>query len=374
SYINFNVREEISMYRIVESVDKELNITGSITEEEFNDLKRISEPIWKIQGNVRFFDLIKEEYDEYILVMGDRKSKSTKIVRAINNYLSSYKAFLDRWETFIKRHGSPEFIDYFKGSVSTVYDNYFEYRFIYNLRNYAQHAGFPISTINFAIDKPRTIKIEKETFINSHSGMQSKFKKELNRLQSEDIDIDNAIKVVHKELEKIHNKLIGKLIESLEDSLYSANYIKEFYKKHSKYNGALSIISQENSEAIVAMSKEPGTVTINPYPVPFDIALLILSGAKIVFKFKGEFIGKSQGFPELLVSKNVLEMPKFKSGSRYVEYQNITWVKIQETSGLVWRDGYNRLFSIYMPDGLEDKFYKKIIDSLEQEKEKMFPN
>lgn len=122
------------------------------------------------------------------------------------------------------------------------------------------------------------------------------------------------------------------------------------------------------------MSKEPGTVTINPYPVPFDIALLILSGAKIVFKFKGEFIGKSQGFPELLVSKNVLEMPKFKSGSRYVEYQNITWVKIQETSGLVWRDGYNRLFSIYMPDGLEDKFYKKIIDSLEQEKEKMFPN
>ena len=27
------------MYRIVESVDKELNITGSITEEEFNDLK-----------------------------------------------------------------------------------------------------------------------------------------------------------------------------------------------------------------------------------------------------------------------------------------------------------------------------------------------
>ncbi|WP_226639854.1 hypothetical protein [Bacillus tropicus] len=59
------------MYRIVESVDKELNITGSITEEEFNDLKRISEPIWKIQGNVRFFDLIKEEYDEYILVMGD---------------------------------------------------------------------------------------------------------------------------------------------------------------------------------------------------------------------------------------------------------------------------------------------------------------
>lgn len=31
-------------------------------------------------------------------------------------------------------------------------------------------------------------------------------------------------------------------------------------------------------------------------------------------------------------------------------------------------------FIIYMPDGLEFKIYKKIIDSLEQEKEKMFPN
>jgi hypothetical protein len=60
--------------------------------------------------------------------------------------------------------------------------------------------------------------------------MQPKFKKELRQLQFEEIDIDNAIKVVHKELEKIHNKFIEKFIESIEECLYSANYIREFYK------------------------------------------------------------------------------------------------------------------------------------------------
>ena len=53
-------------------------------------------------------------------------------------------------------------------------------------------------------------------------------------------------------------------------------------------------------------------------------------------------------------------MPKFTSGSRYVEYQKITWAKIEETTGFAWRDGYDRLFTIYMPAGLEDKVYKKL--------------
>ncbi|QWG48869.1 hypothetical protein EXW28_02925 [Bacillus mycoides] len=361
------------MYKIVESVNNEMRITTSITEEELNELKKFSEPIWEIDGKIRFFDLIKEEYDEYISVIKDQKSTTTKVVRAINNYLSSYKAFLDRWETFFKRHGSQELIDYFKISVSEVYDKCFEYRFIYNLRNYAQHAGIPISRISNALDKDIEISIKKETFINSHSGMQPKFKKELRQLQCEEIDIDNAIKVVHKELEKIHNKFIGKFIESIEDCLYSANYIREFHKKYNKYSGELSVISQGSVDEMVAMSKEPGTTTINPYPVHSKMALFILSSAKIVFRFKGKLIGKSQGFPELLKLKNVLEMPNFTSGRRHVEYQKITWVKIEEATGFEWRDGYDRLFTIYMPAGLEDKFYKKMINSLEQERDKMFP-
>ncbi|QWI14805.1 hypothetical protein EXW48_01565 [Bacillus wiedmannii] len=360
------------MYKIVEFINNEMRITKSITEEKFNELKRISEPIWEIDKKIRFFDLIKEEYNEYILVIESQKSKNTKVVRTINNYLGSYKAFLDRWETFFKRHGSRELIDYFKTCVSGVYDTCFEYRFIYNLRNYAQHAGIPISRIRNALDKDIEITINKETFLNSHSGMQPKFRKELNRLQFEEIDIDNAIKVVHKELEEVHNKFIAKFMESKEDILYSASFVTEFYKNYNEYGGELSIISQENVDSIVAMSKKPGTATINPYSVPSKIALFILAGAKIVFKFKGKLIGKSHSFPELLKPKNVLEMPGFTSGSRYVEHQKIKWVKIQETRGTVWTDGYDRLFTIYMPEGIEEKFYNQMIDSLKQEEEKMF--
>ena len=41
--------------------------------------------------------------------------------------------------------------------------------------------------------------------------MQPKFKKELRQLQFEEIDIDNAIKVVHKELEKFIISLLRNL-------------------------------------------------------------------------------------------------------------------------------------------------------------------
>ncbi|WP_427110443.1 hypothetical protein [Lysinibacillus xylanilyticus] len=117
------------MYLILEIINQEFRITHPITEIEFTEYKKISEPIREVKSKVDYFNLIKEEYEEYLSAIDDKKSNSTKFIRVINNYLSSYKGFLDRWETFFKRNGSEELIVYFKSTVSEVYDRCFEYRF-----------------------------------------------------------------------------------------------------------------------------------------------------------------------------------------------------------------------------------------------------
>ncbi|WP_427110444.1 hypothetical protein [Lysinibacillus xylanilyticus] len=244
--------------------------------------------------------------------------------------------------------------------------------FLYNLRNYAQHAGIPVTRITKSLENEIEIIINKGNFVKSHSGMQSPFKKELNRSQIEEIDINSAIKVVHKELERVHNVFINKIIQSKDNILYSANYINEFYKKHSKYEGELSIISQENADTLVVMSKEPGTATLNPYSVDYKWALMVLEGANTTFKFKGRYVGEGKGFPKILPTQSVVEIPKFYSGSKHVKYKNIMWTKILEKSGCAYKDGFDRLFAVYMPKGLSMQIYKKVIDSFEEEGKKLF--
>jgi hypothetical protein len=64
--------------------------------------------------------------------------------RLIMNYLASFRAFLDHAETRFKREfGAAEFEE-LKAIQRTQYDSSFSYRFVYNLRNYAQHCGLPM--------------------------------------------------------------------------------------------------------------------------------------------------------------------------------------------------------------------------------------
>lgn len=360
------------MYWVVESINDEMRITKSITENEFSELKKFSKSIEKIRGQSEYCDFLKEEFQEYLLVIENKKSKATNITRAINNYLSSYKAFLDRWETYFKREGNELFIQHFKKTVSDVYDKCFEYRFLYNLRNYAQHAGIPISKINSSLTDETEILISKEIFLNSHSGMQPKFRKELKCVQIEEIDVDNAIKKVHVELENVHKSFVDIIIHSTEDVLLSSVFIKNFYDKYSKYNGELTIISQENVDDIVAMSKKPGTATINPYSVDYLLAVNILKGARIKFKYKGKLGRKKEGFPRLSYSENILEMPTIHPGSKKANYKGILWTWIFDITGFEWQDGYDRLFTVYMPAGLDMDIYKEVAGSYDKEKDEFF--
>lgn len=67
--------------------------------------------------------------------------------RLLLNFLSSARTLIDHLETYLKRKYGKDSAEVlrFKTKTGEVFDLNFEYRFVYKLRNYAQHCGLPIT-------------------------------------------------------------------------------------------------------------------------------------------------------------------------------------------------------------------------------------
>ena len=78
-----------------------------------------------------------------------------EIQNGLSQLLFVFRKFLDNWETDIKRkygENSKE-LQIFKQAQAEEYDQYIEYRIMYQLRNYDQHCGNVISEIKAYIDE-----------------------------------------------------------------------------------------------------------------------------------------------------------------------------------------------------------------------------
>lgn len=345
--------------------EKTIYVANEVSEIEYKKLKKHNNSLREVKRKLHSFEQLHQEYTEYMSVVESKDSDYIKIIRAINNYLSSYKGFIDKSMASLKRNGPKEMTEYFDKLITEMYDNTFEYRFIYNLRNYSQHVGNPISRINSILGKKKKILINKQNFINSHSGMQNSFKKELHNLMKDELDINNAIMVVQIQLQKVQEKLLNKIIQSKECILKSANYIKVFYEKHSKYRGSLAVTSQKSINSIVEMigkGKNENT-TMSPYIIENKLAMKILENSKIIFRLKGRLFGESKGFPILSKVQSILEIPKLYLGSLNVKYDGIMWIKLEEK--IFWgnENTYDSVNTIYMPTGLSSQVYKENINS-----------
>ena len=110
----------------------------------------------------------KENYNKHFLNLN----------RIFLNYLTSFRTLLDHIETTIKRkYGkSTKEATLFKESTAYLFDNFFAYRFIYKLRNYAQHCGLPIDEFSISATRVSDDKFKAEYKIDFDSvTLQKKF-------------------------------------------------------------------------------------------------------------------------------------------------------------------------------------------------------
>jgi hypothetical protein len=142
--------------------------------------------------------------------------------RLILNFLSAVRTYLDHTETRLKREKSkyPEEIKFFEVITSYAYDNNFSYRFLYNLRNYAQHCGLPSGNISIKsyenttgeVINSLTILLVRDQLLEKFDGWKA-VRKEI-AIRDEHFDIIPLIDSMLMELEGINTKIYDRILSS----------------------------------------------------------------------------------------------------------------------------------------------------------------
>ncbi|MCL5247544.1 hypothetical protein M4I21_17110 [Cellulophaga sp. 20_2_10] len=164
-----------------------------------------------------------------VLIMKEPDSEKLKINTYLLNYLFSFRTYIDHLETLLKREfkTKPEILEEFKNLTGTLYDDSFEYRFIYKLRNYAQHCGLPIDIFEIKssiIEDVYSVEIEIKFNV---SLLLSKFewgnplKSNLESLDG-NIDVMDTVISFHNLVQSIQNwfvKIISEYLNPIQDLL-----------------------------------------------------------------------------------------------------------------------------------------------------------
>lgn len=166
--------------------------------------------------------------------------------RLLFNLLSSGRTLIDHQETYLKkRYGKDsEEVSQYKKVTNEVYDSSFEYRFIYKLRNYAQHCGFPIGHFEFEAKNKRdgdrldintrlNPLFKRDELLHNFDAWGQRVKEDLKNQPKEFPvmwtvgEYYKSVGIINEEFEKIELKEMLKPIEELKELLSKFENITE---------------------------------------------------------------------------------------------------------------------------------------------------
>lgn len=198
----------------------------------------------------------------------------TNYNRLILELTSTFRAFLDHWETEIKRRfgkKSPEF-ELFKEATANEFDNYFSYRFFSGFRNYIQHVRVPFLQINSWINDRNEIEIKIsvskkeliETFDDWKPVLIEDFKE-----QADSINIIPLIDELYESNKRINLAAINLL--DIKALLNSSLFLLGLTNLQKGINGDLILVEHEST---------PGSPIMISF-LPISTADFIIKNAKI---------------------------------------------------------------------------------------------
>ena len=149
------------MYYRIGSIEQEkeggnkINIVREFHQYEYNIYTETSKYLGLHLKNKHLYQLIirnGEELERYLRdIKGEKDSEKPDHIifeanRLLMNYLSMLKTYDDHISSALTKTYSVEVKNDFKSFLSKMYDEFFMYRFIIRLRNFAQHFDIPISS------------------------------------------------------------------------------------------------------------------------------------------------------------------------------------------------------------------------------------
>jgi len=135
-----------------------------LSDTEYEEYEKARECLIRFSSDQHLFMIVRLNYEDYENLLKRYFEEHTKnpsmvgsriermalnLNRHIMNSLSAVRTFLDHSETNLKkRYGKDsQRVKRFKDACSSAYDNSFSYRFLYKLRDYAQHCGMPLGQL-----------------------------------------------------------------------------------------------------------------------------------------------------------------------------------------------------------------------------------
>ena len=159
--------------------------------------------------------------------------------RLLINALGSFACFLNHYEYILKTKFDKDTIfKLYKKICNNYFDNSFEYRFSYKLRNYVVHCNIPVSLLQSTQNSPkRSFYINvKELLVEFEWG--TIVKKDLENLNS-NIDVKSFINKAQNMLFNLNKELMSLDIKRIIKSL---NYLKDFERINSNKEMQMPVI------------------------------------------------------------------------------------------------------------------------------------
>lgn len=365
-------------------LDKNLEIVKELNDDEYAYLHKHNLMIQELLKEVEYIDEVTYSFNEYKKEINDfreNKISNAKLEKDINilvsNYLTAVRAFLDHWETYIKRKFGKDSLmtNKFKEITSKVYDENFSYRFVYLLRNFVQHCGKCVTTINAFIDENDKTNVKilaQKSYLLENFDWKQTVKKELINMP-DFIDINFYLEGMNSCIIIIHNSIINERMNcSIIESCIELLSIKQLYNDFTADYGILDFSNEE----IISLSKHSiDKMPMNIEEIPMNIIEGILTqfyknnfNKEVkIFSMKGKLVGRNPiGFP-IRKKENLIE---FYSGCEVILEDEKRWTRIVQNTSICNMNAPDKLFSVYVKDDfsfIELREMQALADSLNEE-------
>lgn len=192
---------------------QQIEFVKDLLKNETDAIVGYSTTLYKFHDDSEKFRIFKKSYKNLINAV-NAEDHNHEYNYLILDFMSSFRAFLDHWETQIKRNFGKESneINVFKKATGKEFDNNFSYRFTYDLRNYIQHVDMPnyqiASSKNVMSNWEVKVLLDRKSLLKNFDGWKPIVASDL-KTSTEPIDFMKIINEVYESIKTINDVAIN---------------------------------------------------------------------------------------------------------------------------------------------------------------------
>ena len=219
-----------------------------ISEEEAKAIIDASKFLGRNMRAYYYYQIVKRNLNSLIQFIeqeqGKQKVDAIECNRLLYNFVDTFYSYIN----FFEKNYKNKFLE-----VKTeLYDKYFEYRFVYNLRNYLIHEDLAVMKVSYAYynDHVDTAFLVAVNDLICAEKIKIKFKEELKSLKEKDISIYEILVNFGQILVELQVKMLIALSDEIEKSFtYIRSYIQDMHdvfliKDTKTINGLLNVLTK----------------------------------------------------------------------------------------------------------------------------------